>query len=433
MKRILYIIIFSLLAQHAFSQWTPLTGYVNSGSGGDVTLHGDLYLCISPDNGIYVSSGYTYINSPHFFWFKIWKSHDQGLTWSDCTIPNEYEISYCSGINCIAPSELIGYVWGDQNGIYTSANDGETWSKIGSMGADGKFVTGDFTNLSNGLVLHSYVTHDKSNLNMMAELCKIENGYFSVILIDTLDFRHGTIQMLDDSTGILLCREIPGSTQTQPGNNLILKTNDFGSSWTTLYRDTIYGLNHVLFTSSDEGILVGDQGKTIQTYDGGETWTIGASVTQKNIRFITSKNNSFFCVGDSGLILRKETFLDIWQDISYGSYNYSKILVDNDFIGYIQANNYKILKSDIALSSTEAKPVHNTDIYPNPCTNRLLFTTDHPVDLKRIFIQDISGINVMTDIDPTSGTIDISSLIAGVYLISFEYKDRKVVKKIVKK
>ena len=435
MKRLLSVVVLCMLAQSSFSQWSLLSGYLAYNPILNQTPAGEITFDISPDNGLYVSSEYVYNNSPHWAWFKVLKSHDEGLTWSDCTIPNSSDITYCNGIQCIDSSELIGYVKGPNgNGIYASSDDGATWTKTGSTGADGYFTSGAFVDVSNGLVLHTYYPGKKSSLfTGLAELCKIESGIFSFSLIDTLDFRHGNIQIFNYTDAIIMCRDTAGSTLVHPGNNRILKTSDFGPSWTTLYKDTAYGLNHFLFTSWNDGIMVGDHGKILLTADGGISWNLMESGTTKNIRFVTLKNGVYFCVGDSGLILRKEVLSDTWQDISFGTDNYSKIRINDNFIGFILSYHSKIYKSDIPLGTDELKTPGNIEVFPNPCENEVSFRTGNPARIKRISIQNLTGLTLMDNIDASRATIDISPLSTGIYLISFNVGDRIVIRKIVKK
>lgn len=430
MKKFFSVIILAILTNSAFSQWHELEGYF-AYNPGDAYFSGDICFDIAPDNGIYVATGYRY-NSPHYQWYKITKSHDEGITWGECNTPPSQELNWCSGIFCVAPSEFVVTSYGDENGIWATSDDGISWSKLGSTGADGHFISGDFTDISNGLVLHSYYNKKSSLFTGMAELCRIENGIFAMTLIDTLDFRKGTVQMLNDTTGIILCRNYEGFLPPEPGNNIILKTTDSGNTWSTLYTDTTYNLNHILFISPEKGILAGNGGIIKQTSDGGITWNPMESGTDKNIRYIASKNDVFMCVGDSGLILRKDANSDEWDNISFGTSNYLNIKLNNSFFGFILTADSKILYSNEALGIKESGVTDDLTVYPNPCRKQVSCNAANLSRLKAIRIQNSTGQVVMTHENNFNGQLDISHLAPGFYCLSFDFGDRVAVRKLIK-
>ncbi|MBK7215026.1 MAG: T9SS type A sorting domain-containing protein [Bacteroidales bacterium] len=423
-KRLFVFLFLVLICKSGFSQWRYLEGYRSYGL--DWVFMGNVQFDVSPDDGIYVSSEYSYSFSPHYYWFVINKSHDGGTIWSDCTIPNG-GVTYCNNIFCTAPSEMVAITSSIYSGaINSTINDGSEWiTQGGQWWNDGSFFGGDFVNSHKGMIFfYNFPLASTS-------VCCIENGTFEFRTSDTLDLRHASIVMTDESTAYMLCRDVRGVVLPQSGNNCIVKTSNFGQSWTKVYTDTVFGLIHLQIDSLGEGVAVGNNGRIIHA-DSGKDWTEMESGSSKTIRYTTSRNGTFLCVGDSGLILKKENGQNEWVDLSYGTANYRKIKVNSKFIGYVLTDSSQILYSQQALGLPDLKKESAVSVFPNPVENQLNYNLPSNYHLKDIIITDMAGMVQLQFYRSQNGLLDLKNLAPGIYFVTFQCAEGRFTQKLVK-
>ncbi|MBN1990681.1 MAG: chitobiase/beta-hexosaminidase C-terminal domain-containing protein [Bacteroidales bacterium] len=87
--------------------------------------------------------------------------------------------------------------------------------------------------------------------------------------------------------------------------------------------------------------------------------------------------------------------------------------------------------SDIATGIDDIKWGVNLEVYPNPFTNTISFSNVEDVEL--ITVTNLIGQRVMTVKPESSNSINTNNLIKGIYLVSFQNRDGKViVKKMIK-
>ena len=91
------------------------------------------------------------------------------------------------------------------------------------------------------------------------------------------------------------------------GDNQILRTKNGGLYWTRQNSGTTQKLHKVLFLDEYNGVIVGENGTTLFTKDGGENWnhSNNSTITSSNLSYVhfLDKNNGWI-VGDDGIILR---------------------------------------------------------------------------------------------------------------------------------
>ena len=417
MKKLLTITILLFFCQSAYSQWHPMGGYVQLGP--EYHYEGYLEFDLSPDNSIYVVyrySGY----SIHHTWFQMAKSIDEGSSWS---IINGIQVSSTiKKIQCVAPEQLLEFhTLQMSSSIYSTSNDFKNKTLIpGTENSDGHFNAFDFIDISRGFALSSYPWE---------LLGKVENSIYGYTFGDSVNFKYGSVKMLNDTTAYLLCRD-NFANPNKSGNNMLLKTTDFGITWNTVFKDTAYKMNHFVFASENEGIMVGKQGTIIQTTDGGTSWTPMVSGTSTVINYITERNGIYFCVGDTGLILKKNANSDLWDNISYGTKNYLKIKLNTNMVGYIQTPT-SILRSDEVLESKNDLVTETIIIYPNPSSGQLYYSSSNLNLLKGIKLRNSYGQEVLSISDGVNGYLDVSDLNTGIYIISFDFGEQLIVKKLV--
>lgn len=415
----MFLFLFVFCYHFAYCQWNPLDGYLDIGY--EEVFNGGIDFDISPDNGIYVSSGYWKSGSPHYYWYKVTKSSDRGNSWSVIAFHN---FTSSSVIRCMGNSKFIEALAKQVSSwFYVSTDDGLTWSALGGYHTDGYFSDFAFSDLENGIAVVYYAP---------PKICRISNGNWVCTSVDTLEFNKAHLQMIDNNTAYLLCRDSVAGMYSPLGNNTLLKTTDAGISWSMFYKDTTYQINHFCFTSASDAMMVGDNGKIYQTTDGGITWASMESGTDKRISFITSKDGTYFCVGDSGLILSLAPGTNTWNDLSFGTSNYYKIKFDNDFFGYILTSDHTILKSEQALGQQDnaAKPA--ITLYPNPCSDEITISYPGAMKPDQLIIANSLGQVVYSGHEPADGKLNVSNLTAGCYVVSLISGEQVLFRKLIK-
>jgi hypothetical protein len=154
------------------------------------------------------------------------------------------------------------------------------------------------------------------------------------------------------------------------------------------------------------------------------------SGTVNAINYITERYGSYFCVGDNGLILNRESGSDIWNDISFGTLNYLKIKLDSNMTGYILTPP-SILRSDEVLEAGNDPGGATIVVYPNPCRDQLNYSFSNLNLVKQIRLQNSSGQEVLSVTGSFNGHLDVSDLVSGIYFVSFDTGDAVVTRKLV--
>jgi photosystem II stability/assembly factor-like uncharacterized protein len=77
-----------------------------------------------------------------------------------------------------------------------------------------------------------------------------------------------SIHFIDKLTGWA----VGGNQYAKGKGNVVLKTNDGGTSWTSVKTDTSLAYHAVYFVDKDTGIVVGEDGIVLRTTNGGNSW-----------------------------------------------------------------------------------------------------------------------------------------------------------------
>jgi photosystem II stability/assembly factor-like uncharacterized protein len=111
----------------------------------------------------------------------------------------------------------------------------------------------------------------------------------------------------------------------------VLYTADAGDSWTVQRTGSTAALYHVDFRTEDRGWIVGEKGIVLRTVDGGETW-MQAPTPVKNrllsVQFVDDRRG--WVIGRGGVILRSEDGGVTWiQQTSPSTQNLYGLFVDS--------------------------------------------------------------------------------------------------------
>ena len=102
--------------------------------------------------------------------------------------------------------------------------------------------------------------------------------------------------------------------------SIFLSTANGGNNWSVKASDTLAILRAVSFTSTTNGVAVGDAGVIYHTTDGGTTWSLIASGTTSNLRGVSFGDASNgWAVGDAGTILVTTDGGGSWTSQTSGS------------------------------------------------------------------------------------------------------------------
>jgi hypothetical protein len=134
----------------------------------------------------------------------------------------------------------------------------------------------------------------------------------------------------------------------------------------------------------------------------------------------------------------QDFILDTWDDLDLSSLGITDSLSfrlsssDNGQFGMNTPAYFCIddIRLDFFLSNDDIEQAAAIDIYPNPSTGR--FTLEHELHNPFISIYNAYGSLIMDRIDGNKREIDLSTLPAGNYLITFTTKDQILSKSLVK-
>src|SRR5207249_12265285 len=101
-----------------------------------------------------------------------------------------------------------------------------------------------------------------------------------------------------------------------------LRTTDGGENWTQQTADTTYWLYAVQFTDENHGTAVGFlEGKIVNTSDGGQNWSLHSSGATGFFGVYFTGNNTGTVVGNDGAILRTTDGGQSWTPQTSGTIN----------------------------------------------------------------------------------------------------------------
>ena len=136
--------------------------------------------------------------------------------------------------------------------------------------------------------------------------------------------------------------------QLGAGGGAIINTIDGGTTWSQQTSGTAYRLNGVYFTSSTNGIAVGNFGTIIQTTNGGNNWsTISTGITQDLESVYFSDALHGWAVGDFGKILGTIDGGLSWNNQTSGTTSMLRsVYFISNLIGWTAGDNGVILSTN---------------------------------------------------------------------------------------
>lgn len=131
------------------------------------------------------------------------------------------------------------------------------------------------------------------------------------------------------------------------GENLIIRTNDGGTTWEEVLQDFGGHFYDVVFFEDGRGVAVGEKGLIFTSADFGKTWVKRESGTQNNLLSIAKTSvMHLIAVGQNGEIIQSFNAGVSWSKITSGTNRQlNDITFINENTAFIAVNNGQILKS----------------------------------------------------------------------------------------
>jgi photosystem II stability/assembly factor-like uncharacterized protein len=415
MKKIISLILLSLISVSAFSQWTTLT------SGTNKPLKSVHFP--TANTGYAVGITESYQSYPGI----ILKTIDAGATWT--TLSNDTTNNLLSVFFTDANT---GYAVGSYGTILKTTNGGALWSRQ-TTGTQHDLWSVYFTDANTGYVVGDYGIILKTT-NGGTLWTNVSSGTWMNLY---------SVYFINADTGYTV-----GGNIIDPYTSLtvgaILKTNNGGTQWTE--TDFYNYFNSVYFTDANTGYAVGfyivklgsgvfEHGVVIlKTTNGGTNWTMqnsgipsqtnsGENVHSLNSVYFTDANKGYI-VCDSGIIIMTINGGDYWARQNSGTtMDLYSVYFTDDSTGYAVGTNGTILKTTngggypVGLTDFTSK-LNALNIYPNPASNTITIETSAIPTQSHLSISNLNGRELITrQITQPKTKIDVSALPSGVYFV----------------
>ena len=218
-----------------------------------------------------------------------------------------------------------------------------------------------------------------------------ENG----VILKTMDYGYTWTSSYSGSNNWLYSVVFPSfSTGYIAGQNgTILKTTDAGANWNLLQSGTPYHLQTLFFLDNDTGWAGGWFGIILKTIDGGATWTRQPTPTDKVIYsiFFTDPQTGY-AAGQEGTILKTTNGGTTWVDQSNPSiYDLNSIYFTDQNHGCIAGGNLRV---GLILSTTDGgsnwNSAYTNNVAPFYCIKFANSTTGYAIG-GGIFVETQDG------------------------------------------
>jgi photosystem II stability/assembly factor-like uncharacterized protein len=330
----------------------------------------------------------------------LFKTTNGGTTWSKIAGGGVFGSIDLNGVHFV--NNTTGYIVGNSGALFKTTNGGTTWSKIAGGGVFGlidlngiQFVddaTGYIVGNSGALFKTTNGGETWSNI--------AGGGVFGSIDLNGISINGG-------ATGYIV------------GNNgNVFKSNNNGTNWLKVVRTSgpgsLTNLKGVYFLNGTNGYIVTNDGGVLETTNAGRDWR-GRYLDSMNLNGIHFCCGPAYIVGNNGALFKSTNNGSTWSNIAGGG-----------VFGSINLNGIHFI-----FTTTSVNEISQLDLfsfYPNPAESVINVNDDIKLIGKPYFIYDNTGKLVITKTINEKGTIDLSELNKGVYVI----KIGDVVQRIVK-
>ncbi len=299
---------------------------------------------------------------------QIIKTQDAGENWQLIPSPTSNFLRSVSFID-----ENSGYILSDNDEIFKTDDGGTSWNLV-NLGFPHYYE--DFTTLE---FISSDTIYISGGYNFNSVIKSVDGGQ-NWQHIASYSFKK--IQFLNSNVGYAL-------NQWNYYRRLY-KTIDGGFTWTVCFETTSGDINSFHFISKEYGVLVGENGITLKTSDGGITWKEleteyidykAVRFLNKNVGYITGESNyqvHIFKTIDGGISWQEEIIPTIYK--SQGLANI--VITDSNDI-FVGGESGLILKNKVEFEKLYFQNVNAIEISESTAiiTCRVINNLDATVSL----------------------------------------------------
>ncbi|TAH39879.1 MAG: T9SS type A sorting domain-containing protein [Bacteroidetes bacterium] len=346
----------------------------------------------------------------------ILRTLNGGLTWDTTNFNyNNYAINFIN--------DSLGFLAGQDMTIYRTTDLGFSWNFISGGGPGLNDISGlHFLNADSGFITSGF------------RLYKTDNGSQNIQMeYDSLGWigypESSKIFFTDSLIGYVI-------------NSSIAKTINRGLDWYNLSTPINFVPKSAYFFNSQEGIIVGDQGKVSKTFDGGLSWSVPDLIglyplhdihfVSDSIGFIIGGKDSFNNQVSNGIIYTTFNRGLTWTTLN-SSYHDAllKFSFPSDSVGYAIGFNGLIIKIRNANSmftsiTTLSTNPRKHEFFPNPCRTTLNI---EGIESSPFRIFNVLGEIIMNGaLDFGITSIDVSEFASGIYILVIGNRTEKFIK-----
>jgi photosystem II stability/assembly factor-like uncharacterized protein len=383
-----------------------------------------------------------------------WTLHSKNLT------PNNFsEIAFFDS--------SIGWVAGEQGGLFKTIDGGESWQKISLFSVNFTSLavpssshiylvseTGEFVKSTDGgnswSISQIQYPYDEYKLHFFSEKTGYCSGKFLNRLIKTTDGGNSWTELGNYLNGSFFADSLNGWVYFNPlfetQNSTLICTNDGGLTW----KDTVEveGIINTLFFLDPSNGWYSSGYDLYHSTDGGLHWNMVLPWTDFQIKqiYFLNDNEGFF-------LADKQYSTSLYQTVD-GGFTYQEIKsntyltylnLTNRRFGWAAGNNGQILKFDTIVLGIKEFPgavnIKNFKLeqnFPNPFNSttiiRYFINTSADVSLK---IYDILGreVAVLVQARQSAGNHEVpfegNSLSSGLYLYRLQVNEKSETRKLL--
>lgn len=432
MKQILALLFLSSICVVSLAQnkWMelPNTGFVKGARLSD-TLYRieDIYFADT-------NTGYA-VTMPN----RILKTVDGGISWktkNDTTDTLTYPLFRSIEFSDDGKYGIAGSL-GQYAKLLRSADAGETWTDVSAMVSE-PHVSMKY-NIC-GLAHHGDnfygVGHWGSDTGRFYKSTDL-GATWSCSLLDTGLIKNIVdVVFLSDDTGFISGR--------RGKESVVLKTTDGGIGWTKVFSDTLIGgriwklqfLTKEICYGSIEPLFFPDSVNMIQSYDGGNNWSIVHIGSKKKTTWVGTQGVGFVTPAKGWVggyydgVFETTDSGKTWTHLNFG-YDFNRIFViDSNHVfagGHMPYKYGSDIYTRIKISQGSSNVIHSINVYPNPAKDLVQIKIDLQMGtnvLLEVYNADSKQIYRIANTYLEKGmhgfTWDCSNMPAGNYIVWFD-------------
>lgn len=255
-----------------------------------------------------------------------------------------------------------------------------------------------------------------------------QDNSYTFIEDESVDFSNSKIIFVNSNIAYIKANDLLN-------NDILLFSNNGGSSWETSFTTNEYQINDLFFTSDSVGYICCSGGKILKTIDYGNNFSELTTSTINDLNDIQFVNDSSgYCIGEEGICIYTTDYGTTWTTDNVNTINSLKKIqmfsMENGFILNNSYNGFDLWRKNNpnVISNIQSEII---SIYPNPASDFININFDSSTKISEISIYNMLG-NKLYSNNIDLRKIDISTFDSGLYLILISADNKKYLTKILK-